>query len=346
MTQKHDAAGSRVPLPGLHPHRLLRLMRDTVQRCRLNLSGAVVLTEAATGAYAVTPVLAALAGADRVLCLTRDTRYGTAAAATEETCRLAELAGVVSRLEVHRERSPELFARADVVTNSGHVRPIDRQVVQWLRTGAVVPLMFEAWEAEAGRLDVDLRALAARGIPVAGTNERHPAVDVFSYLAPMATKLLMDAGVAVRGSRILVLCDNPFGPYLESGLRSAGAHVLLTSDPPEHCSETIPDAVLVAMRPRNEAVLGSTSARWMASRWPGSFVTQFWGDLDRTAFEEAGVACWPVPAPAHGHMGILPSGLGPEPVVRLQAGGLKVAEVLRRRPDARSSDDLDFLDEF
>ena len=28
-------------------------------------------------------------------------------------------------------------------------------------------------------------------------------------------------------------------------------------------------------------------------------------------------------------MGVLPSAVGPEPIVRLQAGGLKVAEVLR-----------------
>ena len=53
--------------PGLNPLRLVRLMRQAVARCELDLSGAVVLTEAASGAYVVTPVLAALAGAARVV---------------------------------------------------------------------------------------------------------------------------------------------------------------------------------------------------------------------------------------------------------------------------------------
>src|SRR5262245_16028908 len=63
---------------GLNADRLVRLMRDAVDRCRLDLHGAVVFTEAATGAYAVTPILAAMAGARRVYGLTRTTSHGTA----------------------------------------------------------------------------------------------------------------------------------------------------------------------------------------------------------------------------------------------------------------------------
>ena len=63
---------------------------------------------------------------------------------------------------------------ADIVTNSGHVRPIDARIAGWMRPDAVVPLMFEAWEIDMGRDDVDLAALRDRGIRYAGTNERHP----------------------------------------------------------------------------------------------------------------------------------------------------------------------------
>ena len=48
------------------------------------------------------------------------------------------------------------------------------------------PLMYEAWEFRAQ--DVHLEAWSCDGIRVAGTNERHPAVDVFSYLGIMANK--------------------------------------------------------------------------------------------------------------------------------------------------------------
>ena len=63
----------------------------------------------------------------------------------------------------------------------------------------------------------------------------------------------------------------------------------------------------------------------------GSFdaLVQVWGDVDRDAMP--GVRCYPRHAPSRGHMGVLLSDLGPEPIIRLQAGGLKVGEVLARR---------------
>jgi hypothetical protein len=69
-----------------------------------------------------------------------------------------------------------------VVTNSGHVRPIDEAMVALMKPTAVVPLMFEAWEAEAGRSDLDIPALRRARDRGGRHHERHPAVDVFSYL--------------------------------------------------------------------------------------------------------------------------------------------------------------------
>jgi hypothetical protein len=330
--------------PGLHPARLLWLMEAAVKDCDLDLAGTVVLTEAASGAYVVTPVLAAMAGAARVIALTRDSRYGSGEEVTAQTRSLARMAGVADRVEVVAEKRPELVASADIVTNSGHLRPIDARMAAWMKPTAVVPLMFEAWELPARAGDVDLDALRERGIAVAGTNERQPAVDVFSFLGVMAAKLLLDAGVAVRRTRIAVLCDNPFAPWLGEGLEAFGAEVETSARLEDLATAPPPDAVLVALRPGPEPVLGAAGAAGLAARWPGTPVAQFWGDIDREALTAAGVPCWPPRAPAPGHMGILPSDIGPEPVVRLQAGGLKVGEVLLR-PEARRSDfDRSFVD--
>jgi hypothetical protein len=314
--------------PGLNPGRLVRLMREAVERCRLDLRGAVVLTEAATGAYAVTPVLAALAGADQVYAVTRSTRYGAADEVADRTAALAHLAGVDWTITVVTEKRPELVAEADVVTNSGHVRPIDADMIGRMKPTAAVPLMYESWEFRPA--DLDLAACRRRGVCVAGTNERHPAVDVFSYLGVMAVKLLHDAGVAVYRSRVLVLCDNPFAPFIEAGLRNAGAAVTVRDRLPEHDGEGDYDAVLVAARPGPRPVLGEAEAALIAGRWPGAVVAQFWGDVDRAALDRSGVPCWPAAPPGPGHMGVLPSAVGPEAIVRLQSGGLKVGEVLWR----------------
>ncbi|MBG0563918.1 hypothetical protein [Actinoplanes aureus] len=332
--------------PGLSPGRLLRLMRRSVEETRLDLSGAVVLTEAATGPYVVTPVLAALGGAAEVIALTRDTRYGTAAEVRRQTLALAESAGVAGRITVTTERRPQDFARADVVTNSGHVRPIDQAMIDLLKPDAVVPLMFEAWEAEAGRSDLDLPALRKRGIAVAGTNERHPAVDVFSYLGLMAVKLLLDAGVPAYRSRIALLCDNPFRDFIKRGLTGVGARVTVAASLAELLRRPAPDALLVSMRPTGAPVLGGAEMDELAARWPGCLVGQYWGDLDRDGLAGRGLPVWPASAPGAGHMGVLPSAVGPDPIVRLQTGGLKVAEVLLRPAAERTAADLGFVDEL
>lgn len=303
-------------------------MSEAISRCQLDLSGSIVLTEAASGAYVVTPVLAAMAGAEQVYALTRSSRYGTVEEIKAETFRLAEAAGQRQRIEVISEKSQKIFSQADIITNSGHLRPLDAEMLSWTKPTAVIPLMFEAWEFRPE--DIDLEACWQQGIPVAGTNERHPAIDVFSFLGCMAVKLLWDAGVAVYGSKVLLLCDNPFRSFLMKGLTQAGARIEV-ADCLDSVSKMEPkDAILVALQPQASPVISAVEANLISECYPGTVAVQFWGDVDRTALAQAGVPYWPVEAPPLGHMAVLPSALGPEPVVRLQAGGLKVAEIMYR----------------
>lgn len=334
--------------PGLDVRRLSRLIAVAVERCALDLSGISVLTEAATGPYVVTSVLAATAGA-RVVALTRASPYGSLADVRSQTLCLAAHCGVADRITVTDKRSPSLFGEADVITNSGHVRPIVGAEAAAIRSDAVLSLMFETWEIHAGRLDLDINGLRARGVRIAGTNERHPHVDVFSFLGQMAVVQLADAGISTYGGVLAVLSDNPFAAYLDHGLTAAGAHVILArswSDLLSGVGDAVPDAVLVALTPTGRPAVPDAALDEVSARWPGTPVVQYWGDIDRETCTRMGVRTWPIEAPATGHMGVLPSRLGPEPIVRLQAGGLKVAQILLMPPDARSASDLEYLDAY
>lgn len=315
-------------------------MNTAIDNCKLDLSGRTVLTEAANGAYVVTPVLAAMAGAD-VYALALPTAYATTDELVALTTRLAEVAGVSGRITYALQKKKEHVTSADIVTNSGQVRPIDAQMVTQMKSGCVVPLMYESWEYRPA--DIDLQACREHGILVAGTNEQHPDVDVFSYLGQLAIKQLHEAGIAVRGSRVALLCDNAFGSYIEGELRGNGASVVASQQLSEEIFQPCLDAILVALRPRNEYVLTSDDARLIHAEAPGTVVIQYWGDLDRAALTAESVPVWPERAPGAGHMGVLLSAVGPEAIVRLQTGGLKVGGVLTRGLDNATPEDLAFI---
>jgi len=329
------------PRPGLGGCRLTALMRQAIERCALDLSGLTVLTEAATGAYVVTPVLAAMAGAERVFAVTRDTRYGTVDEVYAATMELAGHSGTENRIEIVTGKADAIVSRADIITNSGHVRPIDARMIAAAKPGAVVALMYESWEFRPG--DVDLDACRRAGVLVGGTTERHPRIDVFSYLGPMAVRLLHDAGVAVYRSSILLVCDNLFRTYLERGLRASGARVESTDRIDAAPGDSF-DAIVVSLTPRGEPVLGAADACAIKARWPSAVVAQFWGDIDRAAFCATGIPVWAPEPPKPGHMGILLSDLGPEPIVRLQAGGLKAADALWRHQAGAPGAQLEYVD--
>ncbi len=317
------------------PSRAARKITETIARLRLDLSGRHVLTEAATGHYAVTPVIAACAGAS-VTALARDSRHGTASYGRQQTLDLAAELGVAERIEVIESLTDEQIAQADVVTNNGHLRPIDAKMVAAMRPGTVVPLMYESWELRTG--EVDLQACRRQGVMVAGTNERHEDVRVFDYLGTLAVAGLLRCGVPIATSKLLLICDNPFRRYILRTLLGCGAAVdhsshLAPRDEPrlaERDDYHTPhyDAVIVADTPADRPILGHTGQAKYSVEQIGRFdaVVQLWGDVDRDAIGDA--VCYPAAAPPPGHMGLLLSELGPEPIVRLQAAGLKVGQEL------------------
>ncbi len=327
--------------PGLNSQRLVSLIQQAVQRCELQLDNLIVLTEAATGAYAVTPVVAAIAGAKKVFAIARSSRYGTLEEVKAQTLELAALAGVSDRIQFITEKTKDIVAQADIITNSGHVRPINAEMIASMKPTAVIGLMYEAWEFRPE--DVDLTSCHQRAIPVAGVNERHPGVDVFSFLGIMAVKLLLDAGVAVYTSNILLLCDNPFSSFIERGLVNAGANVDTVDNIAAVPTDKTYDAILVALQPRPEPVLSVKDAAMIAKYWPGALVAQYWGDIERSAFSAHHIPICPEVEPKPGHMAILPSAVGPEPIIRLQTGGLKAAEAIWRQSLQPDNSAMEFV---
>jgi hypothetical protein len=324
-------------------------MRTAIDDLALDLRGLTVLTEAATGPYVVTPLLAALAGA-RVIAFTKDSVHGSAEAAIAQTRHLGQCVSATPLdIDFLRELTPEVVGEADVITNSGHLRPLNEQLLRHAKSSVVVPLMYEAWEWRAE--DVDLEYAKARGIRIVATNERHPQVDVFGYLGDMALRQIFDAGTCPHNNRFILLTNNDFGPHIAMvvGKVSSGLGVI-APDAERHRYRDLPgvdwiggfpafavpeqyrdaEAVLVAAYPFDDVWIGRDSAvsvEALAGQLTHPLVLRFAGDIDTEALDAHGLAYHPPCVPS-GHMGVLPSAIGVDAVIRLQAGGLKTAEAM------------------
>lgn len=177
------------------PSRVKGLVKKFIADLDLDLSHLVVLTEAASGNYIFTPLIAALANAEKVIAVTKDSKYGKAEDVTENTLLLANYFDVDEKIQVFDVLKPMIIEKADIVTNLGFLRPIDKDFISHLKQTSVIPLMYETWEFR--EQDLDLRECWKKGIPVLGTNEEHEALRIFDYVGHLCLKKLYEAKVEV-----------------------------------------------------------------------------------------------------------------------------------------------------
>ena len=324
-----------------------KLIRECIDRFALDLSGLVVLTEAAGGNFMSTPIIAALAGAREVIAVTRDSPWGKAKDIIADTVSWAEGLGL-SNICTEIGISAQAWSRADIITNLGFVRPINRAAVDAMKPTAAVSLMWEPWEFR--REDIDIDACREKGILVMGTDEGHPSLDFRRYVGLLCVKLLFEAGIEVNGCKILVASSGRFAKAIGQVLSAAGAQTAIVSPRETDCDgvQFIPssldgkecierlarsDALVVAEHSHRDRLLAGSGSEWagrIARLNPSIRVVHLCGRLDRKPLTEAGISITPAREPAPGFMSVTTDYLGPRPVIELHAAGLKVGEAVAR----------------
>lgn len=322
--------------------RVSRLMQRCIDELELDLGGLTVFTEAATGPYLHTPILAALAGAERVFALAADTSYGSKEAIAATTGEAAAAHRVSDRVEVVYRKTNENLGVSDIVTNTAAVRPIDAVTVGLMKQTAVVPLMWETWEYREA--DLDLRSCRASGILVLGTNEAVPPLDMYPYSGFLALKLLFDLGLEGHKSRV-VLAGSGRGLAGEiwSLLTRAGVHVdwfsAINADARPydelgaHVREqgSFVDAYLIAEHVHAGQIIGDdgyVTFESIRAANPAAAIGIVSGNVDAEALERSGLRRAPWKVRPFGYMSYAPWELGDRPVLELYAGGLKVGQAM------------------
>ncbi|MFO8236557.1 MAG: hypothetical protein R6U04_14260 [Bacteroidales bacterium] len=295
---------------------------SAVRKFKLNLAGLNVLTEAATGNYVVTPVIAALGGA-RVITFSKDSQYGTYEEAKEQTVDLAKKCRVYENITIVDSLDKINLPEVDILTNTGFLRPINEALIKRLPGYCVIPYMFEPWEYR--QTDIDLDACKCKGIKVYGTNEGDPGLQTFRYIGYTVLYFLLKKKLSPFSAKLLLIGNEEFANPVAEVLNDNGYCFDILSD---YSQEPIIDkynAVIIAERRRSDCLVGSSKDSFIkaANIRDDMFVLHISGAVD---FSNLKADYLPENPASFGYMSFNTDFIDPRAVIDLHTAGLKVGE--------------------
>ena len=195
-------------------NRTQRIINNSIKKFDLNLDDLTVFTEAATGNYSYTPIIAAISGAKMVYALAKDSNYGTKESICARINNISEFFKVNHKIKVIFEKKPKYIFDSDIITNSGFVRPIDKTMIDAMKKTAVIPLMYEMFEFRP--TDIDLDYCKIKNIRVLGTNESSKELNLFYSVGFLVTKLLFECGLEVYKNKFLIIGSGIIGNSIQT----------------------------------------------------------------------------------------------------------------------------------
>ncbi|MDC1400414.1 hypothetical protein N8297_00620 [Polaribacter sp.] len=317
----------------LENKRILSKISKKKQELDLNLSGNTVLTEVGSDEYVFTPIIAALANADKVYAYTNDSKYGKAIENINRCKEILENINLLDKVEFFIGEINEFHLRnVDIITNSGFLRPLNKEKLQHLKKGAVIPLMYEKWELRDS--DIDINYCKENNIKVAGTWENHPSLLVFNHVGPLALKMALNAGYEVYENKIIVWSDDHFGEVVKEAFLNIGANVVILTTNEIHLYDNIDDVDFVFICDYDEERDYGTSDFFnfekLLQKNPTFGIVHLYGKIDYNKHKDLVTNIYPDFDGFPRLMTHTLSHIGINPIINLQVAGFKVAESLHK----------------
>lgn len=310
--------------------REFRLLESAIKEFSLDLEGLNVLTEAASGNYVWTPIIASMAGAN-VFAFSRDSRYSSFAEVKQRTLNLARSLGVEQRLTIIDELDARILNSVQIITNTGFLRPLDISKLKHCRKGTVIPLMYEAWEFRES--DLDLNYCQENDIAVFGTNESDNRLDTIKYLGVVVKKALLNCNIEVFKSKILILGSGKFACAIYEALKSESIRIEMSEDLSNFKDITDTDAIIVADHQTNNQYIGAGSVfspDRIRKENPDLTIVHVAGNIDVDSVRNNDIKLFPDHISNLGFMSLTTDYAGPKPLIDLHTAGLKIGELFTR----------------
>jgi len=304
--------------------KLVKYIKNSIKKFSLDLSDRIVLTEAATGNYVVTPIIAAAANAKIVYAFTKNSEYGSIDEVKKQTYSLAKELSVENKIMVVDRLDTIPFEDIHILTNTGFLRPINSDIISKLSQNCVIPLMYEPWEFRPG--EIDLEACYRKGIKVYGTNENDERLKLFDYLGLNVIYILLGEGIFPIDHKIILIGCEKFVYPVFNILSQCGYKVdFITKYENSHFALQDYDAIIILEHIRNILIIGEKNKAFIDKNQisEDTIVIHISGNVD---FNNVNFKYIPETIKPFSYMSIRADYLSPKAVIDLHTAGLKVAE--------------------
>jgi len=236
---------------------MINKIKYSLEKFNLNLDTKIVLTEACTGVYSCTPIIADLAGAKKVYALAKETEYGTFQD-IEKNFESYFNTNLSSNIKIIKSLN-EIDEKIDIVTNSGFIRPIGKELLKYIDSKSVIALMYEPWEFR--KSDIDIELMHKNNIKVYGTNEHDNRLMTMDYIGITVLYHLLDYKVThFSKKRILILGTHDFTEPIERVLKQNNYLVDIVNNYDNEFQDYDVDIFIVAEHQDKREIIGTNEA--------------------------------------------------------------------------------------
>lgn len=328
-----------------------KIIKNSIKKVNLDLSGLTILTEAATGHWIYTPFIAAFANASSIICKTRNSKYGTSNEIIKNFLNLSQFLGFQNKITVVDNLNSDIIQQADIVTNSGLVRPIDKNFINSMKKSAVISLMWEPWEFRDS--DIDLSSCWKNEISILGVNETNDLLNCMDCAGDLLKKILKINNLSIKNKNVILVAENKSASFIIDTLHSAnvsslvcvskifskelqkkGVNVISSNlnDPSVEPFLKKCDIIIIDSIPIKDKIIGGAGLKISKLKEisPKVKIIVYFGSVDYLELKNNGIECYPEQNPGDQHMGWTADLLGPKIIIESNTLGLKVGEILAR----------------
>jgi len=325
--------------------REFNVVKEQIKNFNLDLSGLTVITECASGFYAYNTFVPILANAKKVIAVSKTTSYGTFEENKKNIEDLAEKLNIdISNLEVVEKLEEHHLKEADIVTNSGLVRPITSDMMSKMKNTSVIPLMWETWEFRDE--DLDLSSAIENDILVLGTKETSKEIDMRGYAGVLGLAVLVYLNLEVYKTKVVLFGNEVLGNAIVETFEKNNVEYLWFVESPcnknqksykeledyKHIIKSY-DVVLFAEHSYRDEILTKehgVTLKELSELNEEIKIGVIAGNINEQELNNSSLEYFPKKIMPAGYMSFQPYHMGAKPVIELFSAGLKIGEQMAK----------------